>query len=291
MSDVSRLVVITNSESSLAAEALGPESLKGWRSARHAVMGEQEPETEDWFGKDVQNGVSDDFLVDIDHMATFGETPNNWVDRPQDESEASDGCVEGLRLAVLVGNGSTAIHGQLVDHDQVGNTGPNIPTPGLAVLGTERSEQTSQYHNHIGDDGDQDVSTTEASQKGQIQQEEWGSNSPVDVSCPVDLSLVVLICVWNTLVMDSFGVCVVASAIPSGHGVVGEECKSSDEGSQDVEQAFLHRNTESHAIEGERGDSHEDDDDPESPVSHVSGLDSDDRVRDDRGNWGHRRGG
>jgi hypothetical protein len=29
-----------------------------------------------WFGKDVEDGVSDDFLVDIDDMATFGETPN-----------------------------------------------------------------------------------------------------------------------------------------------------------------------------------------------------------------------
>lgn len=291
MRDVRRLVVITNSESSLAAEALGPESLKGWRSARHAVMGEQEPETEDWFREDVQDGVSDDFLVDIDHMATFGETPNNWVDRPQDESEASNRCVEGLRLAVLVGNSSAAIESQLVDNDQVGNTCPHIPTPGLAVLATEGSEQASQDHNHIGNDGDQDVSTTETSEKGQIQQEKWCSNSPINVSCPVDLSLVVLMCVWDSLVMDGLGVCVEASAIPGGHGEVGEECKGSDEGSQYVEKAFLHWNAESHAIEGERGDGHEDDNDPEGSLSHVSGRDSDDRVRDYRGNWGHRRGG
>lgn len=164
---------------------------------------------------------------------------SHWVDRPQDESEASNRCVEGLRLAVLVGNSSAAIESQLVDHDQVGNTCPHIPTPGLAVLATEGSEQASQDHNHIGNDGDQDVSTTETSEKGQIQQEKWCSNSPINVSCPVDLSLVVLMCVWDSLVMDGLGVCVEASAIPGGHGEVGEECKGSDEGSQYVEKAFL----------------------------------------------------
>jgi hypothetical protein len=39
-------------------------------------VGEQEPGTEDGLGKDVQNGVGDNLLVDVEVAAAVGDTPD-----------------------------------------------------------------------------------------------------------------------------------------------------------------------------------------------------------------------
>ena len=77
---------------------------------------------------------------------------------------------------------------------------------------------------------------------------------------------------------------VLANAIVDGHGKVGDGSEGGDEGSQDVEQAFLLRksqgrrvlprvrqsrwgtydwNTEGHYVEGNGGDEHNDEDNPD----------------------------
>lgn len=216
----------------------------------------------------------------------------------------------------------------MVDDDEVGNAGPSIPSPGLAALAAEGSEQPGQNHDDIGNNCDQDIGTTQTSQKRQVEQEKWGGDGPVNVAGIVDLSLVGLICVWNLLMVNGLSVCVVADAITSSHGKVRDECKGGNEGSEDMEEAFLlgavskrllaqcrqgftyHRYTESHAIEGERGEAHKDDNNPEERLSvtrsvwsvgsediperspaHITGLDRDDGVWNHGGNGSHRRGG
>lgn len=69
-------IVITNSDAALCAEAIGPESLQGWGGAGHAVVGEQEPEAEDWLGKNIENGVANNLSIETNKSATIGNTPN-----------------------------------------------------------------------------------------------------------------------------------------------------------------------------------------------------------------------
>lgn len=69
------LVIITNTESTLLAKTMGPEAIDGVR-AGHVVMGEEQPETEDGFGEDVENSIGDDFIVDVDVARSISDTPD-----------------------------------------------------------------------------------------------------------------------------------------------------------------------------------------------------------------------
>lgn len=164
---------------------------------------------------------------------------SHWVNGPDDESESGNGTIEGLGLAVLVGNGGTASRSKLVDDDEVGNASPCIPSPPGTISLTICGKQTSQNHDNIGNDCNQDVGTAETRQKSKIEKEKWGGDAPVDISCPVNLAEKVLVGVWDLLVGFSDSVSVVVDSITSGHGKVGEECKSRDQSSQDVEKTFL----------------------------------------------------
>lgn len=39
-------------------------------------MGEQEPETKDWLGKDVKDSICNNFNIDADELTTIGNTPD-----------------------------------------------------------------------------------------------------------------------------------------------------------------------------------------------------------------------
>lgn len=76
MTETSSFVVVTNSDAALAAPALGPESLEGWRSAGHAVVSEEEPEAKHWLGENVEDCVGDNLNVKTNQSATVSEAPD-----------------------------------------------------------------------------------------------------------------------------------------------------------------------------------------------------------------------
>lgn len=73
---LSTLVVVADTDAALTGEAVGPEATKVDVGLWSALVGEQEPSTEDWLGQDVQNSVGDDLLVDVQVAATIGHTPD-----------------------------------------------------------------------------------------------------------------------------------------------------------------------------------------------------------------------
>lgn len=164
----------------------------------------------------------------------------------------------------------------MVDNDEVGNACPGVPTPLLAVSGAVGGKETSQDHDQISDHSDQDRGTVETGHEGQIHQEKWCGDRPIDVSCPEDLSVGNLGGIWKTvLVADRLDNLVVVDTIASRHGKVGEEGKGGNECSQDVEQSLLlwtvsalrsswcsrstyHWDSECHTVEGKRGEGHDD---------------------------------
>jgi hypothetical protein len=229
-------IVVTNPELALAAEAIGPETFERGRAVsslamieskgeddlrgRHAVVGEEQPEAEDGLGQDIENSIGDDLSIKADETGTVGNTPDDWVDGPEDEGEASNGTVESLGLAVLVGNGGAAVESELVDDNEEGNAGPGVPAPLLAVLVTIGSKETSEDHDDIGNKSHEDVGTTETGKQRKIEQEKRSGDAPVDITSPVDLTVDNLFGVWDVLVALLDHNLVQVDTITGGHGKV-----------------------------------------------------------------------
>ena len=104
---------------------------------------------------------------------------------------------------------------------------------------TESSKETGQDHDKVCSDGNKDICTRKSSEEGKVQEQKWGGKRPVDVSCPVDLTVDDFSYDWDFLVMLFDDNLVVGDAVTSGQSEVREEGKGGNEGRQDVEHAFL----------------------------------------------------
>lgn len=155
----------------------------------------------------------------------------HWVDGPKDEGETADCGEEGGGLVVLLHGGCTAIEGELVDNNQVGDASHGVPAPLGSLVNRESSEETSKDHDDISNDGDEDASAVQTGQEAKIEQQEWGGETPVNITSPVDLSVDDVIGVWEVLLGVLDGNLILANAITDSHGIVGEGGKGGNEGS------------------------------------------------------------
>ena len=111
----------------------------------------------------------------------------HWVDSPDDEGETTNGSEEVADLATLAHGHAAAVVGELPDDDEVGNAGNGVPAPLLGGrLAAESGEETSQDHDDVGNNGNEDVATAEASKKGEVEKKERSGDGPVNVTSPVD---------------------------------------------------------------------------------------------------------
>lgn len=69
-------LVILDANGTLGAETVGPEATKLDVGLRNRGMGEEQPSTEDWLGKNIQDSVGDDLLVNVHVARAIGDTPN-----------------------------------------------------------------------------------------------------------------------------------------------------------------------------------------------------------------------
>jgi hypothetical protein len=155
------LVVVTNADGALVAETLTPEATDLNVGLGDALVGEEEPCTEDGLGEDVKDGVGNDLLVNVHVAGAIGDTPDTeksvsghsvadeWrsnlhgVDGPDDEGEATNGSEEVADLATLGGGSVAAVEDELPDNDEVGNAGNGVPAPLLGgLLRAERPVRT-----------------------------------------------------------------------------------------------------------------------------------------------------
>lgn len=159
----------------------------------------------------------------------------HWVDSPDDDSEATNSCIEATNLTTPALSGGTAVDNELPKDDQVGDAGNGIPAPLLRiVIRAEGGEKTRQDHYQVGDDGDEDAASSSIGEQEQVEKQEWCRERPVDVSCPVDLTVDVMVGVWDVLVLLRLDDVVVADAVASGHGEVGQRGKDDDQSGDDV---------------------------------------------------------
>jgi hypothetical protein len=73
---LSTLIILTNTDSTLAADTVGPETTKLNLSLGHALVGEEQPSTEDRLGEQVEDSVGNDLLVNGHLAGAIGNTPN-----------------------------------------------------------------------------------------------------------------------------------------------------------------------------------------------------------------------
>lgn len=125
----------------------------------------------------------------------------HWIDGPEDEGESTNRNVEGLGLAILTLGSSAAVEGKLVDDDNVGNASVCVPAPLLTITSTVGSEETSEDHDNVGDNSNENVGTAETSQEAEIEEQEWGGDTPINVTGIIDLAVDVLNSIWDMLVL------------------------------------------------------------------------------------------
>jgi len=235
---LSTLVVI-KTDGTLTTKTLGPPSIKFNVGLWHAAVGEEEPSTEDWLGEDVKDSIGNDLSVNIDVTGAISDTPNNWVNGPDDKSETTNGGEEISNLSALAKGSTATLESENPDDDKVGDACNGVPSPLLrGTLATEGGKETSQDHDNVGDEGNENVTSRDAGKKGEIEKKKRSGQTPVDISCPVNLTVNVLGGVWNVLVGLSDGGVVVRYTVSGGHGEVGERCKDDDQGRDDVIQAL-----------------------------------------------------
>lgn len=107
------------------------------------------------------------------------------VGSPENKGEEADAAVEGLGLGVLVHDRATALDANVENNGEVGDASNGVPAPDLGASGAEGGEQASEDHDDISANGDENVSTVEATHQSEIQEEERSGKSPLlyGISC------------------------------------------------------------------------------------------------------------
>jgi hypothetical protein len=191
------LLVITNSQRAFRAQSVAPESFNG---SGISAMCEQQPETKDRLGKNVQDGIGDDLGVNAPLPGAIANTPDDWVQSPENEGEATNGSKKLGGGAALAHGCTTARDDKLVNDDEISNASNGIPSPLLTIVLAKSSKETSKDHDDICNDGNKDASTVHTSQESQVEEEKWCSQAPVDVSGPEYLTEDVFNGIRNVLV-------------------------------------------------------------------------------------------
>ena len=133
----------------------------------------------------------------------------------------------------------TTIDSELVDNNEVGNACHGIVTPFRSFLRSKGCEETSENHDDISNDGNENVGTAQAAEKRKIQKQEWGGDTPVNVTGPVNFTVDNVVGVWKVLLRVLDLNLIHRDTVADGHGIIGDHGKGGDESSQDMEHAFL----------------------------------------------------
>lgn len=78
------------------------------------------------------------------------------------------------------------------------------------------------------------MSTGETGQQAKIKQKQGSGQGPIDITCPVNLTVDVLVCVWYVLVVLDDADVVVVDALLGGHAEVANGSSNGDHGGNDV---------------------------------------------------------
>lgn len=125
------------------------------------------------------------------------------------------------------------------DDEDVGNAGNRVPAPLLgSALGAVGSEEPSQDHDHVSNDGHGDVGTAHAGQETEVEKQKRRGQAPVNVASPEDLAVNLLGRVWDVVVLVVDNDLVDRDTVAGGHGEVRDGSNDGDDCGNDMVDAF-----------------------------------------------------
>jgi len=192
------LITVLEAETTLGLKSMGPETVNG--TSVVSVSTEQ-PGTKDWLGQDIKNSIGDDLGINRPETSSITNSPDNWVQGPDDDGESSNGTKGLGSLAISGGDRLATWNGELVDDDEESQAGESVVSPLLSVIVSVGSEETKSNHEDISNNCNKDVGTVQSSKECKIKKEEWGGNGPIGIASPEDLSVNVVGDIWGVLVL------------------------------------------------------------------------------------------
>ena len=164
------------------------------------------------------------------------------VGSPEEEGVAGNGKEERGDVLALALDGGTAVDTKVPDDNEVGKAGNGVPSPlGGCALRAESSEETSENHDQVSNDGNGEVSAVHASQETKVEKQKRSGDSPVNVAGPEDLAVDLGEGVGNVVVLLTDDDLVEAHTVASGHGEVRDRSSDGDQSCDNIEEALLLR--------------------------------------------------
>jgi hypothetical protein len=69
-------VIVAETESTLAVEAVGPEAAEVNIGLAELSVSDDQPSTEDWLSKNIEDGVGNDLAINTNATGTVSEAPD-----------------------------------------------------------------------------------------------------------------------------------------------------------------------------------------------------------------------
>lgn len=239
------------------------------RSWADVTVAEDEKSTEDWLGEQVKDTVEDSLAVNGDDVATLAHTPSNWVEHPEEGSQAT-AHEEGT---AGLGADSVGVDASLPDEDvhnpEESEAAKDEVSP-LVAAGDQSTNETGDDHNLVDQDSPENGRGGHASGEEQVKEQERSGNDPSTLlalfhcfwpdilNIPIDVSNVVDLTARAT--NDRVAALELnLNGDPSQvrcESEVGDGCNHDNTGGDVVEDTVMARLGERQAHEAQHGNSH-----------------------------------
>ena len=117
------------------------------------------------------------------------------------------------RSRILIPRRPLRMEPRMMQHNQVAHTTNRQPNPPHLLMARKTAQKSGGQHDEIRRDSDDQVRARQAGDEGEIEQDEWSGEGPVDVAQPEDLAVEVVCCVGDVCVVVGYEVAAVGEAL------------------------------------------------------------------------------
>lgn len=147
----------------------------------NVTVAPDEKSTKDWLSQDIKNAIKDGFRVRRDVVATLAKAPSNRVKSPQKRSQGTTLQKSGADILTHCVGVLPSFPCKLVDDVEQSSATKGEVSP-LVAGANESASKTSDDHNLIDEDGEENRRPGHASGEKQVGEQKGSGNDPVDVA-------------------------------------------------------------------------------------------------------------
>lgn len=136
---------------------------------------EQDPAAPQWLRDHVQNCICQHLLIGCDLSGALGEEPDDGIQGPDDDECEGDLVVE---VANLGGSNECVRSGganQCVVDVGESHAGEDVEAPSVVEGWVESGNETSDDHDDVCDDDNDDFTCWETSEESQVEEQQWSA--------------------------------------------------------------------------------------------------------------------